>query len=261
MFDFPLLLSSLPRLFASLPATLELFAATVVTGLLIGIPAALVGQSSSRVLSGVVRCYIAIFRGTPALVQLFFIYYGFSQFAFIRHSFVWPFLRDPFICAVVALGMNSGAYTAHILMGAMSAVPKGLVEAAQALGLSWTTTLVRIKAPIAIRIALPAYGNETILNLKATSLASTVTIMELTGTSKLLVSQTYAPYEIFVGAGLIYLAMTFVLSQTFRGLEAAVARKTGQSLHPTKLSGLTRKRRHIGKAVASASKNGDARAV
>ncbi|SMG45994.1 ABC transporter permease [Paraburkholderia susongensis] len=228
MFDFSLLFSSLPKLLSSLPVTLELFAAIVAAGIGIGVPVALLGLGDSKILSGCVKFYIGAFRGTPALVQLFFLYYGFGQFTFIRHSMLWPVLRDPFMCAVIALGMNSGAYTARILMGALSAVPKGIVEAAEALGLSRTSILTKIKAPIAVRIALPAYANETILNLKATSLASTVTIMELTGTSKLLVSETYAPYEIFVGAGLVYLAMTFVLAQLFRYLELLVGRKTGK---------------------------------
>ncbi|MFM0162639.1 amino acid ABC transporter membrane protein 2, PAAT family [Burkholderia sp. GAS332] len=231
MFDFSLLISSLPRLFAALPVTLELFVAIVVVGLIVGVPTALMGLSSSKILSGSVKFYIGAFRGTPALVQLFFLYYGFGQFAFIRHSVVWPLLRDPFTCAVIALGLNSGAYTARILMGALSAVPKGIVEAAEALGLSRASILSRVKAPLAIRIAIPAYANETILNLKATSLASTVTIMELTGTSKLLVSETYAPYEIFVGAGLIYLAMTFFLSHAFRILERNIARRTGKDIN------------------------------
>jgi His/Glu/Gln/Arg/opine family amino acid ABC transporter permease subunit len=228
MFDFSLLLSSLPNLLSSLPVTLELFAAIVVIGVCIGVPMALIGLSDSKVLSGFVKFYIGAFRGTPALVQLFFLYYGFGQFSFVRHSMLWPVLRDPFMCAVIALGMNSGAYTARILMGALSAVPKGIVEASQALGLRDSVILAKIKAPLAVRIALPAYANETILNLKATSLASTVTIMELTGTSKLLVSETYAPYEIFVGAGLVYLGMTFILAQLFKYLELFVARKTGK---------------------------------
>ncbi|RAR57139.1 amino acid ABC transporter membrane protein 2 (PAAT family) [Paraburkholderia unamae] len=228
MFDFSLLFDSFPRLLDALPATLELFAAVVMVGLLIGVPTALIGMSKSKLLSTPVAFYIGAFRGTPALIQLFFIYYGFGQFSFVRHSVLWPVLRDPFYCAVIALGLNSGAYAARILMGALSAVPKGIVEAAQALGLSNASILAKIKAPLAIRIAMPAYANETILNLKATSLASTVTIMELTGTSKLLVSETYAPYENFVGAGLIYLAMTFILSQVFRILEGTIARKTGK---------------------------------
>ena len=248
MFDFSLLIASLPKMLASLPVTLELFAAIVVTGICIGIPTALLGLSNSRILRGFVKFYIGAFRGTPALVQLFFLYYGFGQFSFIRHSMLWPVLRDPFTCAVLALGMNSGAYTARILMGALSAIPKGIVEAAQALGLSNAAILARIKAPIAVRMAIPAYANETILNLKATSLASTVTIMELTGTSKLLVSETYAPYEIFVGAGLVYLAMTFILAQFFKHLELVVGRKTGKLVSTAK----SRKRSSVG-AVKSAN--------
>ncbi|MFM0045623.1 ABC transporter permease subunit [Paraburkholderia sediminicola] len=228
MFDFSLLFSSFPRLLSALPVTIELFAAIMVVGLIVGVPTAILGLSRSRFLDVCVRFYIGAFRGTPALVQLFFLYYGFGQFSFVRHSVLWPLLRDPFTCAVIALGLNSGAYTARILMGALSAVPKGIVEAAEALGLSHAAILTKIKAPIAVRIALPAYANETILNLKATSLASTVTIMELTGTSKLLVSETYAPYEIFVAAGLVYLAMTFIVSNTFRMLEKMIARKTGK---------------------------------
>lgn len=228
MFDFSLFLSSLPALLTAVPTTLELFVAIVLVGLVVGMPTALIGMGSSKLLRGGVKFYIGAFRGTPALVQLFFLYYGFGQFSFIRHSMMWPLLRDPFTCAVIALGLNSGAYTARILMGALLAVPKGMTEAAEALGLSRLTILTRIKAPIAVRIALPAYANETILNLKATSLASTVTIMELTGASKLLVSETYAPYEIFVAAGLVYLAMTFIVSQAFRFLELVVARRTGK---------------------------------
>ncbi|WP_175760073.1 ABC transporter permease [Burkholderia anthina] len=251
MFDFSLLSSSLPKLLASLPVTLELFAAIVVTGICIGIPMALLGLSNSKILSGLVKFYIGAFRGTPALVQLFFLYYGFGQFSFIRHSMLWPVLRDPFMCAVIALGMNSGAYTARILMGALSAVPKGIVEAAQALGLSNASILVKIKAPIAVRMSIPAYANETILNLKATSLASTVTIMELTGTSKLLVSETYAPYEIFVGAGLVYLAMTFILAHLFRYLELLVGRKTG------KLDATSKPRRRSNVVALDAGSSGD----
>jgi His/Glu/Gln/Arg/opine family amino acid ABC transporter permease subunit len=229
MLDFSLMLSSVPRLCESLPVTLELFFTVVVVGLVIGIGLAFISTLQSRVCNSLITGYIAIFRGTPALVQLFFVYYGLGQFEFIRESFVWPVFRDPFPCAVIALGMNSGAYTANILMGALSAVPKGLVEGAQALGLSKTATLFRIKAPLAVRIAIPAYTNETILNLKATSLASTVTIMELTGTSRLLVSDTYAPYEIFLTAGLIYLLMTYIVAYIFRGIEQYIDRKTGRT--------------------------------
>jgi His/Glu/Gln/Arg/opine family amino acid ABC transporter permease subunit len=228
MFDFSLLLSSLPRLAQALPVTLELFFAVVIAGLLIGVPVGLAGLSSFSIVRHAVAFYIGAFRGTPALVQLFFVYYGFGQFDFVRHSFMWPVLRDPFYCAVIALGLNSGAYTARITMGALSTVPKGIVEGALALGLPRLAILTRIKAPLAVRLALPAYANETILNLKATSLASTVTIMELTGTSKLLVSETYAPYEIFLAAGLIYLAMTSIVAQAFRAIEQIIQRRTGR---------------------------------
>src|SRR5579863_2610760 len=109
MFDFSLLISSLPRLAQSLPVTLELFAAVVAVGVLLGVPVGLVGQSPSRLVRLMITFYIGAFRGTPALVQLFFVYYGSEQFDFVRHSFLWPALRDPFYCAVIALGLNSAA--------------------------------------------------------------------------------------------------------------------------------------------------------
>jgi His/Glu/Gln/Arg/opine family amino acid ABC transporter permease subunit len=246
MFDFSLFVSSLPRLAQSLPITLELFVAVVIVGLLIGVPVGLVGQSSSKLVRNVVAFYIGAFRGTPALVQLFFVYYGLGQFDLVRHSFVWPVFRDPFYCAVIALGLNSGAYTARITMGALIAVPKGIIEGAQALGLPGSAILTRIKTPLAVRIALPAYANETILNLKATSLAST----------KLLVSETYAPYEIFVAAGVIYLAMTFIVAQTFRILEQIVERRTGRVT-----SDVPKSRRRAEPVVLESSKPGGASAA
>jgi ABC-type arginine/histidine transport system permease subunit len=106
-------------------------------------------------------------------------------------------------------------------------MPHGVVEAAQALALPRRAIFFRVKAPLAVQLALPAYSNEVILTLKATSLASTVTLMDLTGTARLIVSETYAPYEIFVTAGLIYLGMTLIITRLFRWLERAVARRLG----------------------------------
>jgi polar amino acid transport system permease protein/octopine/nopaline transport system permease protein len=227
MLDFSLMLSSIMRLLGGLVLTLELFASILMVGIVIGVPVALAHASKSRFTHAVAAGYILVFRGTPSLVQLFLVYYGLGQFEAVRTSALWPLLREPFWCTVAALGLNSGAYTGRLISGALTAVPHGVVEAAQALALRPSAIFFRVKAPLAVQLALPAYSNEVILTLKATSLASTVTLMELTGTARLIVSETYAPYEIFLTAGLIYLGMTLIITRVFRWLERAVARRLG----------------------------------
>jgi polar amino acid transport system permease protein/octopine/nopaline transport system permease protein len=221
------MLASVTRLLGGLVLTVELFAAILAVGLLLGIPTALAHAGRSRAARGISATYILIFRGTPSLVQLFLVYYGLGQFEAVRTSMFWPLLREPFWCTVIALGLNSGAYTGKLVSGALKAVPYGLVEAAQALALPRRQIFRRITAPLVVQLALPAYSNEVILTLKATSLASTVTLMDLTGTARLIVSETYAPYEIFLTTGLVYLVMTMFLARTFGWLESVVARRTG----------------------------------
>lgn len=163
--------------------------------------------------------YIFFFRGTPLLVQLFLVYYGLAQFDAVRQGPLWPYLRDPFWCAVVTMTLHTAAYIAEILRGAIQAVPVGEVEAARALGMSKWKALFYIVLPRAARIGLPAYSNEVILMLKASALASTVTLLELTGMARTIIARTYLPVEIFFAAGMFYLVMTFVLVQGFRLLE------------------------------------------
>ena len=124
---------------------------------------------------------------------------------------------------MIALGLNSAAYTAEIVAGALRQVPKGLVEAAQALGLSWFQTQRKVTIPLAVRAALPAYENEVILTIKATSLASTITLLDLTGAARLEVSNTFAPYEVFLTAGAIYFCITTSLSWLLRRFEVRLS--------------------------------------
>lgn len=214
-FDYSIVLESLPVLIGALLVTLKLTGCILLLGLLLALPVALANVSGNNSLYYISEFYILVFRGTPALVQLFIVYFGLSQFEFIRESFVWPVLREAFWCAVIALGMNSGAYTARMFAGALRNVPTGYVEAAQALGLSPIATFTTIKAPIAIRMILPTYGNEVILTLKATALASAITLQELMGRAELIVSETYAPYEVYISVGIIYLALTTIIGQGF----------------------------------------------
>jgi His/Glu/Gln/Arg/opine family amino acid ABC transporter permease subunit len=219
MFDVILLGSILPTLLTGAKLTLVLTALVILVAIALALPVALGKSSRFRGLRAAANAYILFFRGTPALVQLFLLYYGAGQFEFMRNSFLWPFLRDPFWCVVMALGLNSAAYAGKTLAAALDAIPRGIREASFVLGLSRAQAFWRIDLPMALRTALPALGNDVILTCKATSLASTVTLLELTGTARLLTSETYAPYEVFLGAGLVYLAINYLLMSGLRRLE------------------------------------------
>ncbi len=209
----------LPKLLEGAYLTLELVAIAVLVGLLIAIPLGMARSSRHWYVRALPFSYIFFFRGTPLLLQLFLVYYGLAQFDVIRQGPLWPYLRDPYWCALIAMTMHTAAYIAEIIRGAIQAVPPGEVEAARSLGMSRAQTMWHIILPRAARIGLPAYSNEVILMLKASSLASTITLLELTGMARTIIARTYLPVEIFFAAGLFYLAMTFILVQVFRWLE------------------------------------------
>jgi His/Glu/Gln/Arg/opine family amino acid ABC transporter permease subunit len=215
MLDFALMWSSLPQVLWGLRLTVTLTALILCLGVVVAIPMALAATSRRAVLRTMANGYILFFRGTPALVQIFILYYGSGQFPALRESWIWPILRDPFWCVVIALGLNSGAYVGNMLAGALRNLPSGPLEAAIALGMKPWHRLMTVHAPLVLRAVLPAYGNEAILTLKATSLASAVTLLELTGQARNLVSSTYAPYEIFLTVGAVYLLLSFALARAF----------------------------------------------
>ncbi len=217
--NWEVIIKWLPRLAQGATLTLELVAIAVTAGLILAIPMGIARTSRHWPVRALPYAYIFFFRGTPLLVQLFLVYYGLAQFESVRQSALWPYLRDPFWCAVVTMTLHTAAYIAEILRGAMQAVPPGEVEAARALGMSKWKALFYIVLPRAARIGLPAYSNEVILMLKASALASTVTLLELTGMARTIIARTYLPVEIFFAAGMFYLVMTFVLVQGFRLLE------------------------------------------
>jgi len=214
--NWQLMADTLPRLLAGVPLTLQLVALAEILGVVLATGAALARLSGNRVLEGVSQAYVFVFRGTPLLVQIFLIYYGLGQFPAIRESVLWPILREPYWCAVIALMLNTGAYTSEIIRGGIQSVPHGQVEAARACGMGRWLTFRRIIAPIAIRQALPAYGNEVILMVKASSLASTITLMEITGIARRIIAQSYAVFEVFIVAGAIYLVINFTLAALVR---------------------------------------------
>ena len=217
--NWEVIIKWLPRLAQGATLTLELVAIAVIAGLILAIPLGIARASRHWPVRTLPYAYIFFFRGTPLLVQLFLVYYGLAQFDAVRASSLWPYLRDPFWCAVITMTLHTAAYIAEILRGAIQAVPPGEVEAARALGMSKWKALFYIVLPRAARIGLPAYSNEVILMLKASALASTVTLLELTGMARTIIARTYLPVEIFFAAGMFYLVMTFVLVQGFRLLE------------------------------------------
>ncbi|HAQ74331.1 ABC transporter permease [Stutzerimonas nitrititolerans] len=199
--------------------TLQLVGVSVIAGLILALPLGIARSSRHFPVRALPYVYIFFFRGTPLLVQLFLVYYGLAQFDVVRQGPLWPYLRDPYWCAIITMTLHTAAYIAEIIRGAIQNVPAGEVEAARALGMSRRQTLWHIILPRATRIGLPAYSNEVILMLKASALASTITLLELTGMARKIAARTYLHEEMFLTAGLIYLVIAFVLMQGFKLLE------------------------------------------
>jgi octopine/nopaline transport system permease protein len=223
-FDVALIVDSIPKMLDGLGLTLELLFLSSAIGLVLAVVTLLMRMSGLWFLAWPAMIYIFVFRGTPILVQIFVIYYGLPQFDLVRESVLWPILREPFGCTVVALSLNAGAYVSEILRGGVLGVDRGLHEAGKALGLSAAQRFVYVTAPIAIRLAIPAYSNDFISMLKATALASTVTLMDMTGVARTIVAKTFAPYEIFIAAAIVYLSMTWVFQRGFGLLERRMSR-------------------------------------
>lgn len=217
------MIESIPALLGGAGLTLRLVGLALVAGFAVAFLVALARLSRSPLLWVPAYGFVFFFRGTPLLVQIFLVYYGLSQFPAVRASSLWFILREPFWCALIAFTLNTSAYTAEIMRGAIQAVPRGQIEAAMAIGMSRLTRMRRIVLPQAIRIGLPAYGNEVILLIKASSLASTVTLLDLTGVARTISSVNYMPVELLSMAALIYLAMTFTVTRAFKLLEHAVS--------------------------------------
>jgi len=223
-FDFTLIIDAVPKILLGVGLTFQLLVVSAVLGLVLAIGIMLMRISGKWYLSWPAQIYIYIFRGTPILVQIFIVYYGFPQLEFIRESFIWPLFRDPFGCAIVALTLNTGAYVSEILRGGVMGVDRGILEAGTALGLSVRQRFIHLTSPIAIRLALPAYGNDVISLLKSTALASTITLADMTGIARTIVAQTFAPYEIFISLAIIYMILTWILQKSLGRVERYLGR-------------------------------------
>lgn len=226
IFDLALIVDALPKMLMGIGLTFQLLILSAVLGLALATLLMLMRISGKWYLSWPAQVYIYIFRGTPILVQIFIVYYGFPQFEFIRDSIFWPIFRDPFGCAIVALTLNTGAYVSEILRGGVLGVDRGVLEAGEALGLSKSQRFIYLTTPIATRLALPAYGNDIISLLKSTALASTITLMDMTGIARTIVAQTYAPYEVFISLAIVYMILTFFIQRLMARIERYLGRYT-----------------------------------
>ena len=217
--DLDLMINSLPKLLSATLTTLKLLSLSLIFGLIIGLIFAIMRLSKNKFVSNFSYGFSYVFRGTPLLVQIFIIYFGLGQIEYLRSTILWTILKEPYWCAIIAFSLNTGAYTSEILRSAFQTIKPGLIEAGKSLGISSKIIFYKIQIPIAIKQSLPAYGNEIILMLKGTSLASTVTLMDLTGVAKYIISTTFKPVEVFIVAGGIYLFLTFLIHNLIKFTE------------------------------------------
>ena len=217
--DFSIILENIPTYLEGLKNTAILVSISLVLGLLLAVPLAVLRNSGSWLVQAPIRAFIYFFRGTPLLVQIFLVYYGFGQFELLRESFLWPAFREAYFCALFTFTLNTSAYTTEIIRGAIKATPHGEVEAAMASGMSRMLMFRRIILPSAFRRALPAYSNEIIFMLHGSSLASVITIIDITGAARIVNSRYYSPYEAFLTAALLYMSITFVIVFLIKKLE------------------------------------------
>ena len=224
------------RLLGGVPLTLQLAFSSIAIGLVAAILLALMMRMWFRPIAWIADSFVFVFRGTPLLVQIFLIYYGLGQFRpALDEMRLWWFFRSPYYCALLALTLNTAAYGAEIVRGGLQSVPSGQIEAARAFGMSGLTLYRRIVAPIALRQALPAYGNEIILMIKATSLVSTITLMEVTGLAHKIISETFRSFEVFFAAGAIYLIINFAMTRLIGFAEQRIAPDLDRASRPVEV--------------------------
>ncbi len=217
--DFAVITGNIDIYLQGLKNTLILVSISLVFGLVMAIPLAVLRTSGNVYIQAPIRAFVYFFRGTPLLVQMFLVYYGFGQFEVMRESVLWPLFKEAYFCALFTFSLNTCAYTTEIIRGAIVATPHGEIEAARAAGMSTFLMLRRIVLPSAFRRALPAYSNEIIFMLHGSSLASVITIIDITGAARIINSRFYSPYEAFLTAAAFYMAITFTIVYLVRKLE------------------------------------------
>jgi len=217
--DFGIIWENIGVYVAGLKTTVGLVSLSLLIGLLLAVPLAVLRTSKSHLVQAPIRAYTYFFRGTPLLVQMFIIYYGLGQFEAFKASIAWPLFKEPWFCALFAFTLNTGAYTTEIIRGAIETTPHGEIEAAKAAGMSQLMMLRRIVLPSAFRRALPQYSNEMIFMLHGSSLASVITIVDITGAARIINSRFFSPYEAYLTAAVFYMALTFLIVFLVKRLE------------------------------------------
>ena len=209
-----------PRLLDGFWTTIGITSLSVLIGLILAVPVALMRLSDYKILKWPSYVFTFYFRGTPLLVQLFLVYYGSGQFRVeLTELGLWQYFRGAYFCAVFTLTLNTCAYTAEIFRGAIKSVPNGVIEAGRACGMSGALLYRRVVLPQAMRIAWPAYGNEIIFLMQASSLVSIITLLDLTGVARRIISETFAVYEVYIFVALLYLVITYALAFIFKRVE------------------------------------------
>ncbi|WP_372880993.1 ABC transporter permease [Psychromonas sp.] len=199
--------------------TIWLVALSLLLGLFIAVPAGILHSSEKWFIKGPIWLFMYFFRGTPLLVQLFIIYYGAAQFDGLRESWLWHYFQEAWFCALLAFTLNTGAYTAEIVRGVISTMPKGELEAAKAYGMNKWQILRRITLPNSIRRALPSYSNEIIFMIHGSAIAGIITIVDITGAARVINARYYAPFEAYLGAAVLYMCLTFSVIFVFKQWE------------------------------------------
>tara|TARA_B100000767_G_scaffold195624_1_gene182650 strand:+ start:1242 stop:1916 length:675 start_codon:yes stop_codon:yes gene_type:complete len=217
--NYNLIYESFFQILKGLSTSLEIILLSLMFGLMFSIVIVIMRLSKNMLLNTFSRSFVFIIRGTPLLVQIYFIYYGLAQFPAVRDSIVWIVLKEPFWCGVLALTINTAAYTSEIIRSGLNSIIKGQIESATAFGMTKFMAFKRILLPQAIRQSIPAYSNEIILMIKASSLVSIITIMEMTGIARKIISKTFAPIEVFIAAGIIYLILNYLVTEIFKKIE------------------------------------------
>jgi His/Glu/Gln/Arg/opine family amino acid ABC transporter permease subunit len=220
-----IVVDSIPNLLHGTLVTVEITGLSVIIGFCLALPLAIMRVSQLRTLWMPVYVFIFYFRGTPLLVQIFLIYYGSGQFQhFLSSIGLWSLFQSAWFCAVLSLTLNTAAYSAEIFRGGIQGVPYGEIEAARACGMSGSLLYRRIILPKALRIAWPAYTNEVVFLLQASSLVSIITVMDLTGVARVIAARSFAFYELFLSAALLYLILVYGLLFLFRRIENHISR-------------------------------------
>lgn len=221
----------LPLAIQGIWRTIWLLVVTSVLGILLAIPLGLAQAAGPWFLSVPARTFCTIIRGTPLLLQLWLLYYGlgslFPQLPWIRESFLWPYLRQAWPYGVLALTLSFAGYEGEVMRGAFAGVPRGQLEAARAFGMRRWTAFRRIWLPQALQRALPTLAGESVLQLKATPLVATITMVDIYAVASRVRQDTFVTYEPLLLLAVVYMAITGIIVLAFRRLEVRIPTRVG----------------------------------